>query len=94
MPRPPYFREDTPKVVEFLKKLLEFHDGKSTEISLKYMVTRVRADFPKYFPKVVYKPNATKAEKIEADKKEVDRVRHIIFKLAKKHDISWFSNAA
>ena len=46
MARPPLFGERTPKVVEFLKMLSEFHRENETPLSLTYMSKRVRKIVP------------------------------------------------
>jgi hypothetical protein len=81
MPRKPYFGDKTPKVVEFLKKISEFNKAKRTQLSLTTMAQRVRAEFPGT-------PGRKKPTK-KGEKEPTDNLRHILFKLAKKHEI-WF----
>jgi len=86
MPRPPYFGEKTPKVISFLRTISEFHKENETQLSLTTMAQRVR--------KVIsgVKPAPTKLRKnLKTGKMEKppDPLRHILFKLAKKHHI-WF----
>lgn len=87
MPRPPYFGDDTPKLVQFLKTISEFHRAKKTQLSLTTMAQRVRAEFPKSPP--MPKPSKKKGA---PSRKDQDPLRHILFKLCKKHGI-WFGQA-
>ncbi len=110
MPRPPFFGEDTPKVVGFISQISEFHKKKSTQISLKTIVQRVQAEFsghPIFSRKAVAERKAAAMERArerarkngqawnarawEAKWDEEEALRHIIFKLAKKHKI-WFGS--
>jgi hypothetical protein len=75
MPRQPFFGEDTPKVVAFIKDISEYHKSEKTQISLSYLADRVRRAFKKSPPK--------------AKKVDEDRLRQIIFKLTRKHSI-WY----
>jgi hypothetical protein len=81
MPRMSYFGDKTPQVVEFIAKISEFNKAKRTQLSLKTIAQRVCAEFPDA-------PGRLEPPKRGA-KHDVDNVRHIIFKLAKKHKI-WF----
>ena len=82
MPRPPYFGEKTPRIVAFLKLISEFHQLKKTQLSLTTMAQRVRAEFPGT-------PDRPSTPKKGKKGLPPDPLRHILFKLAKKHEI-WF----
>lgn len=111
MPRPPFFGDETPKVVGFIKQLSDYHRKKNTQISLTTLAQRVQDEF-KHSPclskqAVEERARASRArakaarEKAKAagrkppkpskDRDEKDALRHIIFKLAKKHGI-WFGS--
>ena len=86
MPRPPYFGEKTEKVVSFLRQISEFHKQNDTQLSLTTMSQRVR----KIIPGVKAAPTKLrKNPKTGKMEKPPDPLRHILFKLAKKHKI-WF----
>lgn len=110
MPRPPFFGDETPKVVGFIGQLSEFHKNKKTQISLKTIVQRVQAEFrssPVFSKKAVADRKAAafvrardrakkdgkpwSPKKWAAEWDENEPLRHIIFKLAKRHKI-WFGH--
>ncbi len=84
MPRPPFFGDDTDKLVAFLTTLSKYHKAKRTQLSLTTMAQRVRAEFPKKSPP---EPKPIKGKK--GYRKDKDPLRHILFKLCRKHTI-WF----
>ncbi len=101
MPRPPFFGEETPKVVSFITTLSDFHRAKKTQLSLQTLAQRVRAEFSgsPCFSRtaIAAREKAAKARARSKGAKArkpgdgTEPLRHIIFKLAKKHKI-WFGS--
>lgn len=89
MPRPPFFGEDTPKLVSYLKKISGWHRAKGVQLSLTTMAQCVRSEFPKSPPA----PKQSAKRKGGGARRDEDPLRYILFKLCKKHDI-WFGKTA
>jgi hypothetical protein len=95
MPRPPYFGDRTPKVVGFLSKISEFSLKKKTTISLTQMASRLVAEFdlppqdPKDRAACLRKAPKNLTPEEAGHFVDVQRIRHVVFKLCKKHAI-WF----
>jgi hypothetical protein len=102
MPRPSYFGAETPKVLNCIRLKSEYCRKNSVPISLKQLVRWVKADFKalcarcdRESEEAWKKVQASRRKAGQPVKKqrmsEEDRLRHIIFKLARKHKI-WFGS--